>query len=313
MRPELSLQIPVKDGGEDFGRCLASLRGQRTEGRPWELVIIDDGSAVPVLEQFEIAFPDTVTVNVLRLEDGGNRPAARNAGWRACSAPVSMLSDGDILFPPDIVLRHIMAHRDGRGDVVMGARVNGWMKDATPWQKWFDSRGMGGSPSGPFPPRYFVTGNLSIRTDLLRDTGGFDTAIDRYGGEDTELGLRLSRLEPVMFWDPELRVYHLDRVTVREHSRKMVEYGGSGLKYTLKKHPEAEGMLGSHWVKPLLAGPPGPGTAAMRLLVRIALRPEVYRSVLRWMEKFGAPSFLFTFLSVGGCLMGLEGKSFEQR
>jgi hypothetical protein len=29
------------------------------------------------------------------------------------------------------------------------------------------------------------------------------------------------------------------------------------------------------------------------------------------MERFGRPSFLFTYLSVGGCLLGYKGRNFE--
>ncbi|OPL18439.1 MAG: hypothetical protein AVO35_13295 [Candidatus Aegiribacteria sp. MLS_C] len=305
--PVLSVQIPVRNGGDDFRTCLESLSGQDTGGSPWELVIVDDGSETPVEEDFGGCFTGPAEVRVIRLEGPGNRPAARNAAWKATRAPLSLLSDGDILFPEGILLRHLEAHEAGSRDVVMGARVNAWRQDATPWQRWFDSRAMGGRPAGAFPGRYFITGNLSMRTELLRSTGGFDTAIDRYGGEDTELGLRLEERGCAMHWEPSMEVLHLDAVTVRQHSRKMLEYGSSGLRYTLEKHGGAGGLLGSHWVKPLLAVPLSPATVAMRVVCLAALTPPVYRLALRWAERFGRPGFLFTYLSVGACLMGLKG------
>lgn len=305
--PFLSVQIPVRNGGEDFRTCLESLSGQDTGGSPWELVIVDDGSGIPVEEEFCGHFPDSAEVRVIRLEGPGNRPAARNTGWQAARAPLSLLSDGDILFSEGVLKRHLEAHSVSGRDVVMGARVNAWREDATPWQRWFDSRAMGGRPSGPFPGRYFITGNLSIRTELLRVSGGFDPAIDRYGGEDTELGLRLEEMGCAMHWEPSVEVLHLDAVTVRQHSRKMLEYGSSGLRYTIDKHDGAGGLLGSEWVKPLLAGPFSPSILAMRVVCLIAVNPPVYRLVLRWMERVGRPSFLFTYLSVGACLMGLKG------
>ncbi|MCK5117026.1 MAG: glycosyltransferase family 2 protein [Candidatus Aegiribacteria sp.] len=311
MKPEISLQIPVKDGGDDFRECLGSLRKQDTGGIPWELIIIDDGSRIPVEDDFDLSFPDTVRIEIIRMKSGGNRPIARNTGWHAATAPVSFLSDADIRFPEDILLKHIERHRRNSGDVIMGTRTNSWMEDASPWQRWFDTRGMGGRAAGLFPPKYFVTGNVSLKTSLLRQTGGFDPAIDRYGGEDTEFGFRLARKGVSLYWDPDLKVYHLDTVTVRDHSRKMVEYGGSGLKYTLGKIPEAEGLLGSSWINPVFSKPSNPAAVAMRVLVKLALLHPVYRCVLRWMEKFGKPVFLFTYLSVGGCLLGLSGRNFE--
>ncbi len=311
MRPEISVQIPVKDGGENFRITLESLRNQNTEGIPWELVVIDDNSSIPVEQQFDLTFPEEVNVKVIRRETEGNRPAARNRGWQEAAAPLSFISDGDIRFPPDILIKHLEMHRKGLGNVIMGARINAWKKDSSPWQRWFDTRAMGNREAGRFFPRYFVTGNISLPTGLLETTGGFDPLIDRYGGEDTELGFRLARQGVTFYWNPDIRVDHLDTVTVREHSRKMVEYGSSGLKYTLAKIPESDGMLGSGWIKPVFDTPAYPGLVLMRLVTKLALLPSVYRCALAWMEKAGAPGFLFTYLSVGGCLMGLTGKDFE--
>jgi len=151
MVPEISLQIPVKNGGDGFRECLDSLRKQDTKGTPWELIIIDDGSSIPVSENFDLSFPETVRVEVIRRTSSGNRPEARNAGWLAALAPLSFLSDGDIRFPEDILFRHLEMHRRGLGAVIMGARVNAWMQNSSPWQRWFDTRGMG-SRAEIFPP-----------------------------------------------------------------------------------------------------------------------------------------------------------------
>jgi len=252
-----------------------------------------------------------VSVKIIRLDGSGNRPAARNAGWKATDAPIVLFSDGDISFESDIVQGHLKYHRDNPNSILMGARVNAWMDDATPWQKWFDTRGMGNKLPGVFPPNYFVTGNISVPLKLLKETGGFEERIDKYGGEDTEFGFRASHSRISFYWDPSLRVYHLDPVTVREHSLKMMEYGSSGLKYTLENVPEARGMLGSDWIAPLSASPASISMLFIRVITRIALLPPLYRCILGWMEKVGKPSFLFTYLSVAACLIGLKGKRFE--
>lgn len=312
MKPEISLQIPIRDGGDNFRACLESLRKQDTGGIHWELIIVDDGSRIPVEDDFDLNFPGTVDVIVVRLESSGKRSEARNRGWMESSAPISFLSDADIRFPPDIIRRHLELHRMGCGNVIMGARVDAWHERATPWQKWFDTRGMGNRSAGRFPSRYFVTGNISLPLSLLESTGGFDVAIDHWGGEDTEIGFRLARKGVSFYWDPDLRVYHLGTdITIREHSAKMVEYGKYGIGYILEKIPEAEGLQGSNWIKPVFSRPANPATIAMRILVKLVLLRPVYRCVLRWMEIIGKPSFLFTYLSVGGCLLGLSGRDFE--
>lgn len=308
---DISVQVPVRNGGEDFSRFLASLASQNTPGN-WELVVVDDCSDSPVQTEFmeELsALPDRCRVKVVRLDPGGNRAAARNAALEASDSPVCLLMDADLEFGPDLLERHLKVMAETGADAVMGRRVNAWSPDATPWQRWMDTRAMGHSPAGPFPWNYFITGNVSVRSELLLAAGGFDPAIDRYGGEDTEMGYRLNSLGASLHWDPSLSVNHLDRVTARDHSRKMLEYGGTGLRYTLNKHPGTAGLLGSRWVDPVFSRPIW--LFPMRLAVRAALLPSVYRFVLKLAEKHGRPSFLFTYLSVGACLAGLRGRDLK--
>jgi glycosyltransferase involved in cell wall biosynthesis len=314
-RPEISVQIPVRDGGDHFRTTLRSLAEQNTEGITWELVIADDGSSVPVSEEFAPELdrlPPEAVLRIIRIDGPGNRPTARNRAWEESTAPLSLLMDADLEFGPALLSGHLGEHRRTETDVVMGARVNAWIRDATSWQKWFDTRAMGMSPPGPFPWNYFITGNLSITRDILEESGGFDPAIDRYGGEDTELGYRLNELGTRFRWTPELRVHHLDGVTVRRHSVKMVEYGASGLRYTLEKHAGAAGLLGSNWTGPFFRTPFSPGIAVMRAVTAVALFSPVYRCVLRYMEFCGHPRFLYTYLSVGACLLGLSGRDFSR-
>jgi GT2 family glycosyltransferase len=168
---------------------------------------------------------------------------------------------------------------------------------------------MGNAAPGPFPWKYFITGNISVKCSDLRNAGGFDMAIDRYGGEDTEMGYRLMKAGCSFYWTPSLSVNHLDNVTVRQHSMKMLEYGGTGLRYTLGKHPGTRGLLGSGWVSPLFSRPVH--LLPARLLTRVALQRSLYRLVLGFAEKHRCPGAVYTYLSVGACLAGLGGKDLK--
>lgn len=306
LRPLLSVQVPVRNPGAGMSLFLGSLAGQAGLDFEWELVLADDGSDPPVSGRFDLETCGAGRVRVVRLEGEGNRPAARNAALEASEGPVSLLADADLRFAPDVLKAHADAHRAGRADVFRGARINAWSPRATPWQKWFDTRAGNLAPAGPMPWRHLVTGNVSIRTKLLVESGGMDPSIVTYGGEDTELGYRLFRMGASFYRDPAVRAYHLDEVTVRRHSEKMAEYGAGGLRKFLEAHPEAGGLLGSRWMEPVLAEPVA--MAPVRLAVRLALLRPLYRFVLAWMEKAGRPRFLFTYLSVGAVLRGLSGR-----
>jgi hypothetical protein len=51
MTPDICVQVPVKNGGSFFRRFLGSLAAQDIQNL-WEVVIVDDGSDIPVLEEF---------------------------------------------------------------------------------------------------------------------------------------------------------------------------------------------------------------------------------------------------------------------
>ncbi len=312
MIPEISVQVPVKNGGEAFTRFLGSLAAQDIQS-PWELVVADDGSDIPVAQEFSRQLeelPELCSWKVLRIFPGGVRPEARNQAFEASEARVALLMDADLEFAPSLLRRHLEIRHETGSDVVMGRRVNAYSDKATPWQKWFDSRAMGNAAAGEFPWNYFITGNLSITRTLLEEAGGFDTAINRYGGEDTELGYRLRQSGVSFYWEPDLAVDHLDDVSVRKHSEKMLEYGGTGLRYMLDKHPDINRLLGSQWVEPLFSKPVH--LCFMRMLTRAALMGSVYRAVLRFAENHGRPSILFTYLAVGACLIGLRGGDYRK-
>lgn len=305
--PDISVQVPVRDPGAAFAAFLGSLSTQDLRGTTYELIVVDDGSRVPVAESFDLPPDGCAGVVLVRLEGAGNRPRARNAALEASTAPVALMTDADLRLAPDILRRHASFHGDQPGrNVLRGSRMNAWASTATPWQRWFDTRAGGlEGPLSPMPWRHFVTGNASVPRALAIEAGGFDETITHYGGEDTEFAWRLSLSGAAFFRDPTLLADHLDDVDVRRHSQKMHEYGATGLRYTVGRHPEINGLLGTRWIE---GRRKGVRTAAVRTLVRASISDPVYRTILWWMERTGRPSFLFTYLSVGACLRGFEGR-----
>lgn len=304
----LSVQVPVRDPGPEFALFLGSLAGQESVDFEWELVVVDDGSSSPVAARFDLGSCGAHRIAAIRLEGPGNRPRARNRALEVSSAPVAFFADADLRYAPGVLRAHTDAHRAGPSpDVFRGSRINAWAPDSTPWQRWFDTRGGNLAPAGPMPWRHFVTGNASARARLVLEAGCFDEGIDRYGGEDTELGYRLHLRDAVFRMDPSVKAFHLDSVSPGKHCAKMLEYGSTGLRYTLEKHRDMGGLLGSGWLAPVFSRPAC--LAPARLAFRLAISGPVHRMVLRWMEAVGRPSFLFTYLSVGACLRGLSGRT----
>ena len=215
---DISVLIPVRNGGVHFRRTLACLSSQKMADAVMEIVIADDGSDQPVAVEFADDLPTEVQLQVVRVEGEGNRPRARNIALKVSAGNVILMMDADLDFDDDLVIRHLNHHRSGIANVVMGARVDAWREKPTRFQMWSDSRAMGGKPADFFPWNYCITGNLSIRRSLIEQVGGSDESIISYGGEDTELGYRLYKNNNLLYLLEEI-VYHLEPSSVRS------EYG----------------------------------------------------------------------------------------
>ena len=88
-RPSLSVVVPVRNGGPDFGRCLQRLRG--ASATEFELIVVDDGST-----------DDSATIArepgrpCFRLPAPRGPAAARNVGAQAASSPLVFFLDADV-------------------------------------------------------------------------------------------------------------------------------------------------------------------------------------------------------------------------
>jgi GT2 family glycosyltransferase len=100
-----SVVIITKDEQPRLRLSLASLGRQSVRwGRDAEVIVVDDGSVVPVgpTELLPVAPP----VRLIRNAPGIGRSAARNAGAAAARGDRLLFLDGDVLMSPEAVERH---------------------------------------------------------------------------------------------------------------------------------------------------------------------------------------------------------------
>jgi len=120
------------------------------------------------------------------LASGGRGPAAaRNAGWRATSAPWVAFLDDDVRVTTDWRLRLTadLAEQPGRVAGVQGRIVvpGPAGRRPTDWE-----RGTMGLAAASW-----ITADMAYRREALAETGGFDERFPRAYREDADLALRL--------------------------------------------------------------------------------------------------------------------------
>jgi len=175
MSDDVTAVVTCFNYGAFLGEAVESLLGQ-AGGVP-RVVVVDDGSTDPATHAALDALP--AGVEVVRQQNRGVC-AARNAGLERVSTPYALLLDADDRLAPG-ALRAMRAPLDE--DPRLGFAY-GTVRFFGAWEGLLRM-----PPYDPFKLLYRHTIGLTalMRTQVARDTGGFDPAFDCY--EDWELWL----------------------------------------------------------------------------------------------------------------------------
>lgn len=173
-----SVVIATRNRAALLDGALASLRAQI--GAPEiQAIVVDNGSSDTTRA---VAEAHGATY---RFEAQPNRALARNAGIAAATGAIVLFVDDDVVLPPYFVAAHARAHASAPfPHVVTGPIINVPSAGARPVPTFLN-----GSNA------YFCTCNVSVPRSALEAVGGFDVTFDKYGWEDTELGVRLRNFD----------------------------------------------------------------------------------------------------------------------
>ncbi len=109
------------------------------------------------------------------------------------------------------------------------------------------ARQFGENATISFP--YFLFNNTSVKRTIFDLVELFDESITNYGGEDTELAIRVWEAYPngLRFSSHAASEHHHKR-TLDEFCNSMYHYGKNNLPRLLKRYPQYKHKLGSDWI-----------------------------------------------------------------
>ena len=199
-RPLISLVMPTyKTEPKLLREAIDSVRAQHYP--EWELIVVDDGSEDPALEQVMSSYAADPRIRFRPLRQNVGIAAATNAGLELCEGEFVGFLDHDDTLTADALLRVAQAlAADPELDVVYSDS---------------DKLTIGGVRADPFlkpdwSPVYalgamYIGHLLVVRTAVAEAAGGFDSAFDKI--QDFEFMLRVSERTDRIHHIPQI-LYH---------------------------------------------------------------------------------------------------------
>jgi GT2 family glycosyltransferase len=200
----LSVVIPVHNGGENFRRCLASLKESLRP--PDEIIVVVDGDTD---ESWQ--FAQEFATRVFRFPSPRGPGRARNLGAAHARGEVLLFIDADVMVQPQAIDMVISAFE---GEPQLDALFGSY--DDEPSEPNFLSQYRNllhhyVHQHGREDASTFWGACGAIRRDVFLSIGGFDERYARPSIEDIELGYRLKKAGSRIRLYKSLQVKHLKR------------------------------------------------------------------------------------------------------
>ena len=229
-----SVIIPVYNRPDEARELLESLCAQTC--RDFEVVIVEDGSAIPCKEVAE-AYADRLDIHYYVKENGGPG-RARNYGVERARGEYVLILDSDAVLPEGYIAAVEDELEREPADAFGGPdRAH---QDFTPMQKainyamtsFFTTGGIRGGKKklDKFYPRSF---NMGVRREVYQALGGFS---DMRFGEDIDFSTRIFKGGYRCRLFPEAWVWHKRRTDLKKFF-KQVHNSGIARIHLSKRHP----------------------------------------------------------------------------
>lgn len=224
MELNYSFIIPVYNRPNEIRELLLSMRELEFQ-RPYEIVIVEDGSTVDskkVIEEF------STSLNISYFSKPNTGPGdSRNYGMKMAAGNYFIILDSDVILPPyylkevDKALNKNYVHCFGGPDGAHGSFSSVQKAINYSMTSLLTTGGIRGGKRrvGKFQPRSF---NMGLSKEAFTKTNGFGII---HPGEDPDLALRLQKLRYKTLLFSNAYVYHKRRINWYKFLQQVYKFG----------------------------------------------------------------------------------------
>lgn len=226
--------IPCKDSVSALDSCVGAVAGQEIGGN-WslEIIIVDDGSRVPVVaESFKLM---SLPVTVLRNDKSQGRSSAINYGLRSSSADYCWVIDADCILQNKWCFSRVVQWLTTGVDVCFGRTVDAGEGF---WSEYHGS--VAKARLAKKSINDLTTACFVARRSSLIEVGGFNQDYCQYGFEDRDLVATLVERygKNNMVVEPELIAVHEDKPDLMGVMNKFKQAGKYSSAIFFQRYPD---------------------------------------------------------------------------
>ena len=247
----VSVIVPCNNVAHIVDQCIESLVQQDYPQDKFSIIAVNDGSTDDTKAHLE-HFNTHQNFYFFNHDKNKGLSAARNTGIENSQSEIVCFLDSDMVIRTDWLQ---MIVRELRSEGVVGVIGDTTLpKGEKPnlLDHYFYNAQRGARQFGENSPigwRWFLFNNTAVKRSAIEKTGLFDEKFTSYGGEDTDMAIRLCYKFPnEIRFSSKISAEHHHKRTLNQFCKQMETYGKNNLPLLLEKYPEYYQELAGDWI-----------------------------------------------------------------
>ena len=194
--PTIDIVVPCYNVSHIVKDCVTSLLMQTYSENTITIFLINDGSSDGT-DKIINSFYNHQNIVIINHNNNRGLSAARNSGIKAGDGEIIFFLDSDMVVKSDWIIQHLKVIGQNGVMGVIGEthlpqgqnpnKLDHYLYDLRRGARFF-GEGI------PLPFQYYLFNNTSIKRSVFDFTELFDERITSYGGEDTDMAIRLCQI-----------------------------------------------------------------------------------------------------------------------
>ena len=250
IKKNIDVIIPCYNVEETIEDCIKSLCNQSLSKNEYNCYFINDYSednTGVILDKYK----NIENISIIHHKENQGLATSRNNGIKAGNSKMIAFLDGDMVVKKNW-LESFLTYFNENVVAVMGDNTAPQNIYLNPVEKYYfgNLRGARKYKDGEnIPFQYMLFGNAMLKRAILQECGYFDESMKKYGGEDTDLSVRIWDLYPKSFvFSKNSDSVHYHRRNLSEFCNSMYTYGKYNLPLLIKKHPHYKKKFATDWI-----------------------------------------------------------------